>query len=286
MMRAARAVDGSGLGFLYYNPPLEPEERCHLCLNVAKLTREHVPPESAFNGSRRAWERFNPRTKGIDTETGRLKGPQQTVMDVWQGGFYVRTLCSDCNSRTGHVSASAYVRFVQTLAEAPRLFEPRHGQRAVRVRPDTLLIARQIAVMILAVEGVEFAKISNEFRLFARGEIPSTVPPFRVFGFLVPDHRMAGTIIRTHARIGNSFNAIGGEISMFPFGFVYATELGRGYKEKELADITHWFSNSRLADRQNTWVNLPQRLTVLDSMHAALGNPRRGPQIDTVPGKR
>src|ERR1043166_3025110 len=200
MMRATRQVDGSGLAFLYYNPPLEPEQQCHLCLHRARLTREHVPPESAFNGTRRIWERFNPRTKGIDTETGKLRGPAQTVLDTWQGGFYVRTLCGECNSRTGHVSARAYVEFVRHLAEAPRLFEPRAGLRTVRVRPDPLLVARQIAVMILAVENIEFARKENELRLFARGELESVTPPFRVFAFLVPDHPMAGTIVRSHGR--------------------------------------------------------------------------------------
>jgi hypothetical protein len=289
MIRATRQVDGSGLAFLYYNPPLEPGRRCHLCLHRARLTKEHVPPESAFNGSRRMWERFNPHTKGIDTETGELRGPAQTVLDTWQGGFYVRTLCGECNSRTGHASARAYVEFARHLAEAPRLFEPCAGQRTVRVRPDTLLIARQIAVMIVAIENVEFARKHNAFRLFARGEIATVVPPFRVFGFLVPDHPKAGTIVRSHGRMetaGQGFNAMGGEISMFPFGFVYANEIGPGYRAEDLADVTHWFSDASIPARENAWVSLPQRLTVLDSMHVALGNPRRGPQIDTVPNKR
>lgn len=287
-MRATREVDGSGLAFLYYNAPLEPEHHCHLCLHKARLTKEHVPPEAAFNGMRRIWERFNPHTKGIDDD-GKLKGPPQTVADLWQGGFYVRTLCSECNSRTGHASAKAYVEFVRSLAEAPRLFEPTLGQRTVRVRPDPLLIARQIAVMILAVENFPFARLHNEFRLFARGELAEVVPPFRVFAFIVPDHPKAGTIVRSHGRLdgfGQGFGAIGGEISLFPFGFVYANELGPGYQASELADITHWFSNAYPSERENAWVSMPQRLTVLDSMHGALGNPRRGPQIDTVPSKR
>jgi hypothetical protein len=287
-VRVDREVDGSGLAFLYYNPPLEAEQHCHLCLHQARLTKEHVPPESAFNGARRVWERFNPRTKGIDDD-GNLKGPSQTVTELWQGGFYVRTLCSECNSRTGHASARAYVEFVRQLAEAPRLFEPKLGHRTIRVRPDPLLLARQIAVMILAVEDLPFAKLNNDLRLFARQELLAVVPPFRVFAFLVPDHPRAGTIVRTHGRLdgfGHGFGATGGEISLFPFGFVYASELGQGYKAWELADITHWFSNPYVPERENTWVSLPQRLTVLDSMHCALGNPRRGAQIDTVPSKR
>ena len=287
-MHTTREPDGSELVFLYYNPPLEPEHCCHLCLRNRRLTKEHVPPEAAFNGARRLWERFNPHTKGVD-DAGKMKGPPQTVADLWQGGFYVRTLCAECNSRTGHASAKAYVEFVRSLAEAPRLFEPKLGRRTIRVRPDSLLIARQIAVMILAVENLPFARLHNEFRLFARGELLTAVPPFRVYGFLVPDHPEAGTIVRSHGRLdgsGGGLEAIGGEISLFPFGFVYANQLGHSYRAKELADITHWFTAAHEDERENAWVSMPQLLTVLDSMHAALGNPRRGPQIDTVPSKR
>jgi hypothetical protein len=286
---AGREVDGSGLAFISYNPPLDHERRCHLCLSAARLTKEHVPPEAAFNGERRLWERFNPHSKGIDPDSGAQRGPSQTVMDTWQGGFYVRTLCRDCNSRSGQGSAAEYVRFVRDLAEAPRLFTPGDDRRIVRVRADTLLVARQIAVMILAIQDLAYAQLHGSLRAFARGEIESTVPPFRVLAFLVPDDPAAGTVARAHGRVdgsGGSFAAMAGEISLFPFGFVFADELGSGYRPDELADITAWFSSTRRIDRESVWMSLPRRLTVLDSVHGALGNHRRGPQIDSMPSKR
>ncbi len=109
---------------LYHQPALgHRETTCHLCLRETALTYEHIPPKKAFNDCRKLWERFNPRTKGIGRD-GQPKGPAQTRHEIWQGGFYVRTLCKACKNATGGTSARAYVQFVKALAEAPRLFEP------------------------------------------------------------------------------------------------------------------------------------------------------------------
>jgi hypothetical protein len=271
--------------FLYHSPPARDREtRCHLCLRDSELSFEHIPPHAAYNGAR-LWERLNPRSKGVD-EDGNLKGALQTLWSKWQAGFKVRTLCAACNNRTGSTSAASYVRFVKSLAEAPRLFEARQGQRVINVREDTRMIARQIAVMILAIEDARFAEVQNDLRLFARGELDAVTPPFRVLAFLVPDSPHAGTIARSHARLdayAPGCGAMAGEISLFPFGFVYAYQLQRAYRPEELADITQWFSETHATARRNAWVSLPTTITVLDSMHCTLGNPRFGPQIDTVP---
>lgn len=198
----------------------------------------------------------------------------------------MRTLCTPCNNETGATSANAYVTFARALAVAPRLFDPSGDARVVRVTPDTLQIARQIAVMILAVEDIAFARLHDDLRRFAQGHLDSVIPPFRVLAFLVPNDARSGTIVRAHARLDTyapGCGAMAGEISLYPFGFVYAWELQRSYRPNELADITSWFSQTGKTERQNTWLSLPVTLTVLDSLHCTLGNPRFGPQIDTIP---
>ena len=74
-----------------------------------------------------------------------------------------------------------------------------------------------------------------------------------------------------------------GEISMYPFGFVYAWELQAAYRPKELADITHWFTTTGKTERISAWLSAPVAVTVLDSLASTLGNPRAAPQIDTMP---
>jgi hypothetical protein len=272
---------GGGLITMYLSrDPDQPETTCHVCHREAPLTREHIPPLQAFNDERRIWERFNPypsREKAAEDPR------KQVIRETWQHGFYVHALCAGCNSRLGGEVASEYVRFVRSLAEAPRLFDPISERRAVRVWADTLLLARQIAVMILSIEPVSFGRLHGAFRAFAEGEIRAVDPPFRVFGFLVPRRPEAGTISASQYRLDafrGGYNALAGEISMFPFGLVYAFELEARYRPTDLADITHWFSTTAEPDRRGAWLHTYPKLTVLNSIHCSLGNPRFFPQID------
>jgi hypothetical protein len=269
---------GDGLVTIYIKPdPNRPEDTCHLCHRRVPLTKEHVPPRAAFNDQRRVWERFNP------FDSRKASPRAQVLREEWQRGFYVYTLCGGCNSRSGVESAAEYVSFVRRLAEAPRLFEPRSGKRAVRVRADTLLIARQIATMILAIEPRQLGQRYPDFRAFARGLQPVVEPPFRILAFLVPNRPEAGTIASSQYRLDvfrSGYDSQAGEISMFPFGFVYAFELQSKHRPRDLADITHWFTTLSASDRTNAWMETSSCVTVLNSIHGALGNTRYYPQID------
>jgi hypothetical protein len=98
-------IIGDGFIGLFDSPdPREPETKCHLCLREVPLSKEHVPPQAAFNAERRDWERFNPWPS---RDSGR-----QVLRETWQAGFYVETFCGGCNNRTGAESAAEYVRFV------------------------------------------------------------------------------------------------------------------------------------------------------------------------------
>lgn len=147
------------------------------------------------------------------------------------------------------------------------------------------MLARQIALMILAIERVEFGALHADLRSFARGDLDSVVPPFRVLAFLVPNRPEAGTICRAQYRTHyteSGFEAMAGEISMFPFGFVYAFELEHRYRPARFADITHWFSTTGSTERRSAWLETSSVVTVLDSVHCSLGHKRHHPQIDTM----
>jgi hypothetical protein len=274
----------AGIVFLFSNQAAgKRENRCHLCLRKRKLSKEHVPPQSAFNDARATWERFNPTSGSLD-ERGEWHGPPQTIPMFSRGGFYVNTLCSECNNSTGGTSAQAYVRFVRSLSSRKPLLNASGNRRIVTVNEDPSLIARQLAVMLLAVEDVRFAQKHESFRLFAFGKRERVTPPFKFYAFLVPKKPNAGTIVPFHARVPSfapGWGATAGEISQFPFGFVYADKLEEKYRPETLGDITAWFSDP--PTEGGVILSTVSRLTVLDSMHCCLGNPRRAPQVERIP---
>ena len=113
----------------------------------------------------------------------------------------------------------------------------------VSVRCDTLMLAKEMATMILAIEPSGYGDHVPALRQFVRDRQVTFSPNFRVHAFLVPDLPNAGTITRFHARVHSfapGYGFMGGEISFFPFGFVYACKCG--YAPEALTDVTHWFT--------------------------------------------
>jgi hypothetical protein len=81
--------------------------RCWLCGRWAKLTREHIPPHSAFNDRPILMMAIEENT----LKTGRLQ---------WAGkveeGMIVKSLCGDCNSRGGSKYGTHYADFISRVA--------------------------------------------------------------------------------------------------------------------------------------------------------------------------
>jgi hypothetical protein len=248
---------------------------CHVCLQEGPLSREHVPPQKAFNSIDRFWDHLV-----IERSTSR---PRKARI---RGGFVVETLCGKCNNEICSRYAKAYVRFVHDLVTAPQLFGPDDTARQIRVRRDTLFIAKEIATMILAIESIDFARHNHQLRQFVLDETCVLHPGFQILAFLVPDHETAGTITHFHARVDTFAPGLafaGGEISWYPFGFVYTSQIGKGYHVDRFTDITHWFTTSDRAARTSSWVSLYLRLTGVDSIQVGVGDRRVRPQIDYLP---
>ncbi|MDB5348545.1 MAG: hypothetical protein JWP89_6922 [Schlesneria sp.] len=250
-------------------------DRCHVCLGDGKLTREHVPPKSAYNDDTALWNRlFTPKGAGPSAQTFRVKG-----------GFRVSTLCECCNNGLCSNYAKAYVAFIRRLVEQPRLFAPSGRRRLVSIPSDTLFIAKEIATMILAIEPLTYAKHNAQLRQFVCDPQSLLEPTFRVYAFLVPDLPHAGTISRFHGRADTfapGYKFAGGEISLFPFGFVYASDIGPGYNLSTLTNVTHWFVRGDTRDRLRQVIELGTRITGVDSIQSGIGRGRTAPQIDYV----
>ena len=128
---------------------------CHVCLKKKKLTEEHIPPEKAFNEHDKLWEKLVFDDKPIRARRINIKG-----------GFWVKTLCSDCNNNIGSPYAKEYVKFVKDLVSSPQLFDSKGSACLFNINSDTLLIAKEVAIMILASEPISFARGKTELREF------------------------------------------------------------------------------------------------------------------------
>lgn len=246
-------------------------ETCHVCLARGPLTKEHIPPESAFNDDSRLWEHLVVQGSTSALRRARIRG-----------GFQVSTLCARCNTARCSAYARAYVKFVHHLVDTPALFDHRGTARLVSVSLP-LFVAKEIATMILAVEPIHFARHHPDLRNFVLDPRSIIIPPFRILGFLVPQLPETGTIARFHARVASfapGFQFVGGEISWYPFGFLYATEIGPGYEPHRLTDIGSWFTATGVRSDAKSFFT---RLTGVDSLNVAIGGRRRFPQIDYLP---
>jgi len=242
---------------------------CHICLEKTKLTREHIPPKKAFNQHNKLWE-------SLTHDTNRMR----TVLI--KGGFWCKTICKKCNNEIGSKYANEYIKFVKQLVSKPTIYRSTGDGFLLSVDADTLFIAKEIAMMILAYESVDFAKHNYELRKFVLDKNYTIKSPYRILSFLVPDNPNSGTMVKFHSRVDSfapGFGFAGGEISSYPFGFVYASEIGKGYVYEKMTDISHWFSESDYSVRTRRQLTFYRRLTGVESMHVLLSGRRIKPQI-------
>lgn len=239
---------------------------CHICLKRRKTTKEHIPPKAALNRGPRNWDVL------ARNKEGSLEIRRVLIRD----GHFARTLCRICNSRCS-TYANEYGRFVRGLIAKPAILDPR-GHFAVRVAEDKLRIAKQVATMILATEWLGWAEQQTELRKFVLDPDCRCEPPFRVLSFLVPNTHYSGTLIHYHGRAGlvsPDYHFLGGEISLYPFGFVYAEQIGVGYRPWEMADITSWFG-----DKPVSCVRFRLRVSGVGGIPDGSGHKRVRPQLD------
>ena len=122
-------------------------------------------------------------------------------------------------------------------------------------------------MMMLAAESFSFAVEQSELRRFVLDPARTLAPRFRILAFLVPDRPESGTLQRFHTRgdvFGRGLGLSAGEVSMYPFGFVFLSEAGYGYDFRRFTDVTDWFRRGSPEDRRNIAVALHTRITGID----------------------
>ncbi|MGH2949767.1 MAG: hypothetical protein ACRDPC_26495 [Solirubrobacteraceae bacterium] len=196
---------------------------CHLCLQQAPLSFEHVPPQAAFNDRRveiGSLEHWLTR----DAEGPRLR------RTIQQGGSGFHRFCGHCNNRTGSWYASELTGWVRgavaavaqlpPIADMDEKLEPHAAQLQIEgVRP--LAFVKQIATMVLAINGVAFAERHPALREFVldrdRVGVPEDIQLYLAL-YLGPSTRLSGVQGTTDTATGEIH--LMSEIDHPPFAYV------------------------------------------------------------------
>jgi hypothetical protein len=130
--------------------------RCRICQKFGRLTKEHVPPKSAFN-DRSYLEYYVNKAN----EAERVKWETR---DVDSNGIYLFTLCEKCNNHTGRLYGTDYGKFVQAFTSVAT---PEHAGSIVEANVKCFFPQRVIKQAISMILSTSEATSFSGYERFA-----------------------------------------------------------------------------------------------------------------------
>ncbi len=225
-----------------------PEGYCWLCNKHGKLTKEHIPPESAFNNFPLLYERVIERSR----QTGVVEwGP-----DRKQRGLYFRSLCVKCNNNYGRLYGGAYVDLVKRIAERIGDVQEFHQFSLVGIKRP-LAILKQVMLQFVTANGANFVRSNEWVAPFIRERNRTDFPRDVHIYLFASNHRLSRKSgVSSHIDLLAKKTYVTAEFTFWPLGTVmsFAGELA----DKRLTPIQQWsqypFDYRGLVDI-NLWVN-------------------------------
>jgi len=231
---------------------------CRVCGDHGKLTYEHVPPRSAFNTESATIYTYDQWLSLGATGCGRYELQQRG------SGYYA--FCETCNNtRGGRWYVPEYELWVRAGAEIVLELkeEPPPGLVAHitlhEVRPA--LFAKQMVMMMLALNGPEFGDSFPELREYVRERDATGLPErFRLFVSLlnVEVARYGGLYAAFNFATDKAFSATD---LLYP-PFAYTLTIDEEGPDPRSGEIT-WFTTLAAGDERDVKLTLPYNLTVL-----------------------
>jgi hypothetical protein len=244
--------------------------RCRICEKFRRLTKEHVPPESAFND--KGYLQF------YADQVNEAEKLKWKVKDVNSKGIYIFTLCEECNRKTGTLYGTQYVDFVRAFSDVAN---PNNANSFVEVHIKNFFPARvvkQVISMVLSTsyphsfENYTWAwnsdppdlqrlrSVYNELRSFVRDKNTRGLPAsVRLYAHAVANKGVGFRtgIFASGKRSTNSryWVVVGG---LWPIHWVLLLD---GDIDEELLDVTEWASLG-FKDRRNRRIQIPCRWSV------------------------
>lgn len=144
-----------------------PDGHCWLCGKFGKLTKEHIPPQAAFNDFPLLYEKITERSKRTGSMEWEAGEPQQ--------GLYFRSLCEQCNNRYGRIYGSAYVNLVRRVAERVGDVQEFHRISITGIQYP-LRILKQIMLQFVTANGPNFVRANDWVAPFIRDKDKRNFP--------------------------------------------------------------------------------------------------------------
>lgn len=195
--------------------------RCLLCGSRCKLTFEHVPPKSCYNGRMRRLLRVDDFANLPPTPLGHQ--PRRMPK-----GLGVKSLCGPCNNVASNRYVRAYRNAVEQGCEIIRRY---HGTPSllITLRLQSGWFIRQVLMMFLAISPTWTIGREDYDRVRAVASSPDIIAgirPFRIFMYMMRmgNGRLNGFAgsLRPYPDLANILCYA--EVAYPPFGFVLLEE--------------------------------------------------------------
>ena len=146
-----------------------PQDHCWLCNKYGTMTKEHIPPESAFNDFPLLLMKVDERS----IQSGALGwAPKQR----FGRGMYVRSVCGRCNSRCGSKYGGAYEDWCRRVAERIGDVQESHTVSILGVKRP-LAILKQVVFQFVSANGPGFVRANDWVASFVRNPTNQSIPP-------------------------------------------------------------------------------------------------------------
>jgi hypothetical protein len=205
-----------------------PEGNCWLCGKYGKLSKEHIPPESAFNDCQMLLMKIKERSSTLEWE------PRAS----YQHGICFRSLCEKCNNRYGSKYGGAYVDLVKRVGKQIGDVPYFHKISVLGVsRP--LAILKQVMLQFVTANGPLSVRTNPWVAPFVREprnqEIPRDISIY-LFASNIRGGRNSGVSGHVESETGRT-NVVA-EFAFWPLGTVisFAGDLC----DARLTPIHHW----------------------------------------------
>lgn len=186
---------------------------CHLCGKYTKLTKEHVPPKSAFNKGKVLNVTGNELINAMQNKN--FKGK------FTQNGTSVYSLCQSCNNNAGAWYVNDYTDFCKSIVYY--LIKQKAVDNKLIIKNDSIqfgYIMKQIMCMNVSFLKYETVKLFGiDKYLLEKDKFEIDTTKFKLYCYINSDYKVfnaTGMIIKKELNNSYCFASL----KTFPLGFI------------------------------------------------------------------